>query len=147
MAHIIFHYRGILWGNMTELVTEKRADRGQISFLAEVFSPSGAIQLERFTELLRVTKADLAFSIGLSREAISKTARFNAPATQARLREAAEIINRILPWCGSVPQAFSWFRSQPIPAFGGQTSEDLVRGGRIADLKDYLAGLAAGGFA
>ncbi len=136
-----------MWGGMSDLMAEKRADKGQVGFLAEVFSPGGAIQLDRFTELLRVSKTDLAFSIGLSREAISKTSRFNAPATQARLREAAEIINRILPWCGSVPQAFSWFRSQPIPAFGGQTSEDLVRGGRIADLKDYLAGLAAGGFA
>ena len=132
---------------MTDFATLKKAKEGQSSFLAEVFSPGGAIQLDRFTELLRVSKTDLAFSIGLSREAISKTARFNAPATQARLREAAEILNRILPWCGSVPQAFSWFRSQPIPAFGGQTSEDLVRAGRIADLKDYLAGLAAGGFA
>jgi hypothetical protein len=132
---------------MTEVTARKKAEQGKISFLAEVFSPSGSIQLDRFTELLRVTKTDLAFSIGLSREAISKTARFNAPATQARLRETAEILNRILPWCGSVPQAFSWFRSQPIPAFGGQTSEDLVRAGRIADLKDYLAGLAAGGYA
>jgi hypothetical protein len=132
---------------MSDLMAEKRADTGQVGFLAEVFSPGGAIRLDRFTELLRVSKTDLAFSIGLSRDAISKTARLNAPATQARLREAAEIINRILPWCGSVPQAFSWFRSQPIPAFGGQTSEDLVRGGRIAELKDYLAGLAAGGFA
>jgi hypothetical protein len=132
---------------MTDVTVQKRAGKSQLSFLAEVFSPSGDIQLERFTELLRVTKTDLAFSIGLSREAISKTARFNAPATQARLRETAEILNRILPWCGSVPQAFSWFRSQPIPAFGGQTSEDLVRAGRIADLKEYLAGLAVGGFA
>jgi hypothetical protein len=132
---------------MTEFVTPKGTEKGQISFLAEVFSPSGKIQLERFTELLRVTKTDLAFSIGLSREAISKRARLNAPTTQARLRETAEILNRILPWCGSVPQAFSWFRSQPIPAFGGQTSEDLVRGGRIAELKDYLVGLAVGGFA
>jgi hypothetical protein len=140
-------FEGILRGKMASFTTPKGAENSTTSFLAEVFSPSGNIQLERFVELLRVTKTDLAFSIGLSREAISKTARFNAPATQARLRETAEILNRILPWCGSVPQAFSWFRSQPIPAFGGQTSEDLVRGGRIADLKDYLAGLAVGGFA
>ncbi len=124
-----------------------RAVTGQVSFLAEVFSSGGDIRIERFTELLRVSKTELAFSVGLSREAISKSARVKAPATQARLRETAEILNRILPWCGSVPQAFSWFRSQPIPAFGGQTSEDLVRGGRIADLRDYLAGLSAGGFA
>jgi hypothetical protein len=132
---------------MTDITARRRVETEKVSFLADVFSSNGTIQLDRFTELLRVTKTDLAFSIGLSREAISKTARFNAPATQARLRETAEILNRILPWCGSVPQAFSWFRSQPLPAFGGQTSEDLVRGGRIADLKDYLAGLAAGGFA
>jgi hypothetical protein len=128
-------------------MTDFVAVTGQVSFLAEVFSSGGDIRIERFTELLRVSKTELAFSVGLSREAISKSARVKAPATQARLRETAEILNRILPWCGSVPQAFSWFRSQPIPAFGGQTSEDLVRGGRIADLRDYLAGLAAGGFA
>lgn len=132
---------------MADFMVRSGPDQGDAGFLAEVFAPSGVIQLDRFAQLLRVTKADLAFSIGLSREAISKTSRFNAPATQARLRETAEIINRILPWCGSVPQAFSWFRSQPIPAFGGQTAEDLVRGGRIADLKEYLAGLAVGGFA
>lgn len=40
---------------MTEFSTRKGAENGQISFLAEVFSPSGNIQLERFTELLRVT--------------------------------------------------------------------------------------------
>ncbi len=128
-------------------MTDFVAVTGKVSFLAEVFSSGGDIRIERFTELLRVSKTELAFSVGLSREAISKSARVKAPATQARLRETAEILNRILPWCGSVPQAFSWFRSQPIPAFGGQTSEDLVRGGRIADLRDYLAGLSAGGFA
>jgi hypothetical protein len=58
-----------------------------------------------------------------------------------------EIINRILPWCGSVPQAFAWYRSQAIPAFGDQTAEDLVRAGRSEHLKSYLAGIAAGGYA
>jgi len=58
LAHIISHSEGILWGSMTDFATQKRAETGQISFLAEVFSPSGNIQLERFTELLRVTKTD-----------------------------------------------------------------------------------------
>jgi len=132
---------------MANSTPRKNPESPPKTFLAEVFSPTGAIQLDRMTELLRVTKTDLAFATGLSREAVSKSTRLNAPATQTRLRETAEILNRILPWCGSVPQAFSWFRSQPLPAFGGQTSEDLVRAGRIADLKDYLAGLTAGGFA
>jgi len=70
-----------------------------------------------------------------------------APATQARLLEFTEIINRILPWCGSVPQAFAWYRSEPIPAFGDQTAEELVRGGRSEHVKNYLAAIAIGGYA
>jgi len=120
---------------------------GTGGFLNEVFAEDGYIQIDRFIELLRVSKADLAFSVGLSRESISKSTRFKTPATQTRLREAAEVINRILPWCGSIPQAYSWYRSQPIPAFGDQTAEDLVRAGRIGHLKDYLAGISAGGYA
>jgi hypothetical protein len=89
----------------------------------------------------------LAAASGLSRDAVSKTRRLLAPATQARLREVAEVINRILPWCGSVPQAFAWYRSQPIPAFGDQTAEDLVRVGRSEHLKSYLVGMAVGGYA
>jgi hypothetical protein len=46
------------------------------------------------------------------------------------LREVAEMIIRILPWCGWVPQAFAWYRSQPIAASGDQTAEELVRAGR-----------------
>ena len=84
---------------------------------------------------------------GLSRTSISKTTRLQSPATQTRLREVAEIVNRILPWCGSVPQAFAWYRSQPIPAFGDLTAEDLVRMGRTDHLMSYLAGIALGGYA
>ena len=89
----------------------------------------------------------MATAAGLSRAAVSKTRPLLAPAIQARLREVAETINRILPWCGSVPQAFAWYRSQPIPAFGVQTAEDLVRAGRSKHLKSYVTGIAAGGYA
>jgi len=116
-------------------------------FLGDVMDAHGIVELDRLTEALRVTKADLAYSAGLPREAVSKTARLNAPATQARLRDVAVLINRILPWCASVPQAFAWYRSQPIPAFGDQTAEDLVRAGRAAHVMSYLGGIAAGGYA
>jgi len=96
-------------------------------FLDEVMSREGLVEPGRLSGVLRVTKGELA--------------------TQARLREVAEIINRILPWCGSVPQAFAWYRSQPIPAFGDQTAEDMVRAGRAEHLKSYLAGIAIGGYA
>src|SRR5271154_391410 len=117
------------------------------SFLDEVISRDGVVEPDRLCSVLRVTKGELATASGLSRDAVSKTLRLRAPATQTRLREVAEIINRILPWCGSVPQAFAWYRSQPIPAFGDQTAEDLVRAGRADHVKSYLAGIAVGGYA
>jgi hypothetical protein len=117
------------------------------TFLDRVISLEGVVEPDRFSVLLRITKGELAAAAGLSRDAVSKTRRLQAPATQARLRDVAEIINRILPWCGSEPQAFAWYRSQPIPAFGDQTAEDLVRAGRSEDLKSYLAGIAVGGYA
>jgi len=117
------------------------------SFLDNVVSRNGLIEADRLSAALRVTKTELAAASGLSRDAVSKTKRLQAQATQTRLREVAEIINRILPWCGSVTQAFAWYRSQPIPAFGDQTAEDLVRAGRSEHLRSYLAGVAVGGYA
>lgn len=117
------------------------------AFLDEVISREGLIEPDRLSGVLRITKGELAAASGLSRDAISKTPRMRAPATQARLREVVEIINRILPWCGSVTQAFAWYRSQPIPAFGDQSAEDMVRAGRAEHLKSYLAGITVGGYA
>lgn len=117
------------------------------SFLDDVFNREGWVEPDRLSGALHVTKGELATAAGLSRDAVSKTRRLQAPATQARLREVAEIVNRVLPWCGSLPQAFAWYRSQPIPAFGDQTAEELVRAGRSEHVKSYLTGIAAGGYA
>lgn len=119
----------------------------QPDFLTSVTGADGTVEPERLSAVLRVTRGELAAASGLGRESVSKLARLRAPATQARLREVTEIVNRILPWCGSVPQAFSWYRSQPIPAFGDQTAEDLVRAGRARHVMSYLSGIALGGYA
>lgn len=116
-------------------------------FVDQVVGQDGTIEPDRLGALLHVTKGELAQTSGLSRDAVSKTARLRAPATQARLREVAEIINRVLPWCGSVGQAFAWYRSQPLPAFGDQTAAELVREGRAAHVMSYLGGIALGGYA
>ena len=117
------------------------------TFLDEVISREGLVEPDRLSAMLRISKGELAAASGLSRDAVSKTRRLHAPATQARLREVAEIINRILPWCGSVQQAFAWYRSQPIPSFGDQTAEDLVRAGRAEHVMRYLSRIAVGGYA
>ena len=118
-----------------------------VSFLGEVTDPDGQIEPGRLVLQLRITKTELATASGLSRDAVFKRSRLGAHATQARLHEVAEIINRVLPWAGSVPQAFAWYRAQPIPSFGDQTPEDLVKEGRAEAVKAYLSRIAVGGFA
>jgi transcriptional regulator with XRE-family HTH domain len=117
------------------------------TFLPEVIGRDGIIQADRMTASLRITKIELARASGLSRDAVSKAVRLKAPATQARLRDVAEIINRALSWSGSVQQAFAWYRAQPLPSFGDATAEDLVKQGRAEAVKKYLSRIAVGGHA
>ena len=116
-------------------------------FLSEVTTPEGLVAADRLAGELKITKGELAAAAGLSRDAVSKSARLAAPATQARLHDVVEIINRVLAWAGSSRQAFAWYRSQPIPSFGDQTAEDLVREGRAEAVKRYLGRIAVGGYA
>jgi hypothetical protein len=68
-----------------------------VDFLAEVTTRDGAVAADRLTARLRVTKIELARAFGLSGDAVSKSARLKTPATQRRLRDGVEIINRVLP--------------------------------------------------
>ena len=107
----------------------------------------GDIATDRLVLALRISKTELAAALGLSRDSVSRLARLKSRATQTRLRDVAEIINRVLPWAGSVPQAFAWYRAQPLASFGDRTPEDLVKEGRAEAVKAYLSRLAAGGYA
>ncbi|EFH12566.1 antitoxin Xre/MbcA/ParS toxin-binding domain-containing protein [Pseudoroseomonas cervicalis] len=116
-------------------------------FIAEVMGPDGYITADRLVEQFRITKGELALVAGLSRDAVSKLARLKAGATQSRLRDMVEIINRVRPWAGSTAQAFAWYRAQPLPSFGDQTAEALVKEGRAEAVKRYLDRMAVGGYA
>lgn len=116
-------------------------------FLEEVMTREGLVATERLVERLRLTRGELASAFGLSRDAVSRSARQRNRATQARLRDVVEIINRVQGWAGSVPQAFAWYRSQPLPSFGDKTAEDLVKEGRAEEVKRYLSRIAEGGYA
>lgn len=116
-------------------------------FLADVITPEGIVAAGRLTVELHITKSELANAFGLSREAVSKSSRVKTRATQKRLRDVVEIINRVLPWTGSYGQAFAWYRSQALPSFGDRTSEDLVKEGRAEAVKSYLSRIAVGGYA
>jgi hypothetical protein len=117
------------------------------AFLAATASHEGLVAADRLSELLHITRGELATTLGLSRDAISKTARARTHATQSRLRDMVEILNRARPWAGSPQQAFAWYRSQPLPSFGDQTAEALVKEGRAEAVKRYLDRIAVGGYA
>jgi hypothetical protein len=117
------------------------------SFLQETATPDGLIAADRLSTMLHITRAELAVTLGLSRDAVAKATRAAAPATQSRLRDIVEILNRVRPWAGSPQQAFAWYRSQPLPSFGDQTAEALVKEGRAEAVKRYLDRIAVGGYA
>ncbi len=116
-------------------------------FLEQVMTSEGIIASDRLADALHITKTELALATGLSRDAVSKRSRAGSKATQSRLRDTTEIINRVTEWSGSVGREFAWFRSQPLASFGDKIAEDLLKEGRAQDVKDYLSRIAAGGYA
>lgn len=129
--------QGIKWGGMLQ----------ETDFLSEMVGTDGLVAIDKLAAALKVSKGDLAAASGLSRDAVSKTARARNRATQTRLRDLVEILNRVRPWAGSIPQAYAWYRAQPLPSFGDQTPEDLVKQGRAESVKRYLSRIAVGGYA
>ncbi|QOV96651.1 hypothetical protein [Novosphingobium sp. ES2-1] len=116
------------------------------TFLNEVTGAAG-VSADKLAAALHITKSELAIAAGLSRDAVSKATRSHSVTTQSRLREMSEIINRVIPWAGSVLAAYAWYRSQSLPSFGDATAEELVRQGQGAKIRAYLSRIAAGGFA
>ena len=109
--------------------------------------PDGTVNLDLLVNSLRLSKTELAGVLGMSRDAMSKSARLRSKAAQRKLRDLVEILARVSPWAGSVPQAFAWFTSQPLPSFGHQTAADLLREGRVGAVKAYISRIEVGGSA
>lgn len=96
---------------------------------------------------LRTTRADIAGTLGLGRDALSRASRIRARKTQARLRQMLKILNRVEAEAGSPLAAYAWFRAEPLPGFGGATAGLLLREGRADHVHAHLDRLAAGGYA
>lgn len=61
--------------------------------------------------------------------------------------DVVEILKLVEGWAGSQQAALVWFRSSPLPSFGGQTAEGLIREGRAEDVRCYIHRIGVGGFA
>ncbi|HEX3677353.1 MAG TPA: MbcA/ParS/Xre antitoxin family protein [Sphingomicrobium sp.] len=116
-------------------------------FVRHFIDQGGVVDVDRVADRFRMTKGQLAETVGLGAAAIGKAERKTAPRTQSRVREMLEIVARIRDWAGGETQAMAWYRSQPIPALDGRTPEALVKAGEAGAVRDYLDHLALGGFA
>ena len=97
---------------------------------------------------LRTTKAEIADTLGLSRDALSRSTRVRATKTQTRLREMVEILRRVEDHTGAPALvAYAWFRSEALPGFGGRTPDQLVREGNARYVHAHLDRIMAGGYA
>jgi len=117
------------------------------NLITDLINPDGMIRTDVLVERLHISKQELALATGLTKDAVTKTSRLSSAATQRRLREMVEIVNRVLPWSGSLTAAFAWYRAQPIPSLGDKTAEDLVKEGRGELVRRYLSRITEGGYA
>ncbi len=107
----------------------------------QVFSPA------LIAAALRTTRSEIAGTLGLGKDALSRTSRVRARKTQVRLRQMMELLNRVEAATGSPLAAYAWFRGEPLPGFGGATPDLLLREGRADDVHAYLDRIMAGGYA
>jgi hypothetical protein len=107
----------------------------------------GHVIVDEVADTFGLSKLQIARSLGLPAEAVHKRSRLAAAKTQQRLREMLEIVNRVSDWSGGQMQAMAWYRSQGIAALGDQTAEALVKAGKADVVREYLDGIALGGFA
>jgi hypothetical protein len=104
----------------------------------------GSVDVERLARILHANPDDLTDSAGLSQ--VSGAGGQVPREADSRLSELLEILELIEPWTGTPRAAFTWYQSQRLPSFGDLTAQDLVRKGRISDLKSHLSRVHDGGY-
>ncbi|WP_174297082.1 antitoxin Xre/MbcA/ParS toxin-binding domain-containing protein [Sphingomonas bacterium] len=119
----------------------------QGGLVAALMDRAGHVDVSRAANLFRMSRLQLAETAGIGATAVAKADRRTAPRIQRRMIEMLEIVGRVRDWAGGEAQAMAWYRSEPIPAFGGRTAEALVKDGMAGAVRDHLDAVALGGFA
>lgn len=96
---------------------------------------------------LRTHRYELASTLGVKNEALTRMNRIQSKKIQTLLRELLEILCRVEHRTGSLLVAYAWFRGMPIPGFGGMPADRLVREGQIDAVRAYLDEMDDGGYA
>ena len=108
------------------------------------YADEGLLAPKKIAAALRTTSEEVARTVGLGRDAVQRKDRVRSDRTQRRLREMVEILNKVEPRFGSALLAYAWFRSEPLPGFGGQTAMQLVREGKADEVLEMIDAVDAG---
>lgn len=114
---------------------------------SKAIKPDGSIDIGVLTSILGITEGELASSAGLSGESVRGKSGQDSNEVQRRLMVLVNLLKRVTVWSGDPGAAYDWYCSQPIPSFGGQTAQDLVKMGRASAVETYLDRIADGGYA
>lgn len=111
------------------------------------FQSDGVFLPERIAAVLMTTRDEIARTVGLGRDAVSRRERVRAARTQRRLREMVEIVNLMAPRLGGPAIAYAWYRAEPLDGFDGMTAMQLVQEGHADWVRDWIDSVDAGVFA
>lgn len=98
------------------------------------YSQNIAYRLPDLAEALCTTCEDLARTTGLEFDTLDGISLEG----MQRLREMVAILDNVEQRFNSLPAAYEWYRSAPLPGFSGQTAMQLVLVGRGGDVRDYI---------
>ncbi len=108
---------------------------------------AGQFEPRKIASVLRTSTAEVAMTVGLSKDALQRRARIRSRKTQRRLRELVEVLNKVEPRFGSDLMAYAWYRSEPLPGFDGRTAMQLVQEGKAQQVLEYIDAVDAGVYA
>jgi uncharacterized protein (DUF2384 family) len=111
------------------------------------FAEGGQFEPRKMAAALRTSAEEIATTVGLGKDAVQRRSRVHSDKTQRRLRELAEVLNKVTPRFGSELMAYAWYRSEPLPGFDGRTAMQLVREGKAQQVLEYIDAVDAGVFA
>ncbi|MGB0496481.1 MAG: XRE family transcriptional regulator [Kangiellaceae bacterium] len=113
----------------------------------ELMSNSGHIEPKLVAKRFHTTLEEVGYFTGVALSTLQKRDRMISAKAQNQLQLVLDIISKITPWAGNTYKAYAWYRSEPIPAFGGLTAENLVTNGQAKIVKNYIEQIALGGYA
>ena len=111
-----------------------------------IVDKEGFISIESIADKFHVSVKDIADSTGLNDLSLETKSLCQTELVQKRLREVVDIIDKIIPWCENFKNAYSWYRSEPLPSFGQLTAMELVKQGKVYAVIQYLDRIDRGGF-